>query len=71
MDGDDADAETVGAAVGGRDDTLVNVVPLAFRRLATVQNCHGGILDPAVVGLAVIRLDPDMVRIHRAEVNAR
>src|SRR4051812_48948187 len=69
MDWNDADAETVGAAIGSRDQTLVGVVPVAFRRRGSIENCHAWILNPAVIGFAVIGFDTDMTGMNGAEMN--
>ena len=71
MNWDDPDTETVGAAIRRWDQTLVGVIPLAFRRLASIENCHTRILNPAVVGFAIISFDPDVIGLNRAQVNSR
>ena len=47
---------------------MIGVIPLAFRRGASVQNRHSRILDAAIVGFAVIGLDADMVGTHGANL---
>src|SRR4249919_2176085 len=71
MDGNDADTEAVGSAVGGRDRALVKVIPLAFRRRTPIENCHSGIFDSTVISFPVVRLDSHVAGSDRAEMNFR
>src|SRR5436190_24038919 len=71
MGRNDAHAEAVGSAVGSQDQALVNVIPLAFRRYAPVENRHSRIPDSTVVGFPVVNFDSNVVRGDRAEMNFR
>src|SRR5438067_10360303 len=70
MDRDDANTETIRATLRCRDDTAVNIIPLALSRRTLAQHSHGRILDSAVVGFAMIRFDSNMRGIHGSEMHA-
>ena len=70
MRGHDAHAETVGAAFGRRDRSLVNVIAVPIGFAALIQNSGVRIADVAIVYFAVIGFHAHMLRIDGAEMHA-
>src|SRR5438874_6670022 len=70
MSGQDADTEAVGAGFARRNRAAIQINAVAILT-GLVQHRDTRILDPAVFGFTVISLDPDMLWIDRAEMNAR
>ena len=68
--GKDADAEAVGAGFAGGNRTAIEIAAVPVLA-GLIQHCDGRIFNSAVVGLAMIHLDPDMLRIDGAEMNPR
>ena len=71
MRGDDADAETVGAAFRCGNAPLVNVRAVAVCLPLLIQNGDGRIAHVAVVRFAVIGFDSHMSRVDCAEMHPR
>ena len=70
MDRDDANAETIRAALRCGHRALIDVAAVAVST-ALAQDRHRWIFHAAVFNFAVIGFDPHMFRIDPAEMNAR
>src|SRR6476646_5391109 len=69
--GNDADAETVGAAFSSRNASLVDVISVAIGLAALIEHSGCRIVEVAVVHFAVIGFYADVLRIDCAQMNAR
>src|SRR5207302_6472905 len=68
MGRNNANAESVSAAFGRRHRSLIKITAVAVPS-ARVQNADHWVFDSAVVGLAVIRFNADVIRIDIAKIN--
>ena len=69
MSGQDADTETIGARFACRNRAAIQVGAIAILT-GLAQRRDSRILDTAVFGFTMISLDPDMLRIDRAEMDS-
>ncbi len=67
----DAYAETIRAAFGRGDGSLVNIIAVSISTAALIEDGRRRIADVTVIHFTVVRFDAHMLWIDRPEMDAR
>ena len=68
---DDANTQSIGAALRRRNRSLVKIIAVTIELAALIEKGGRRIANAAIIGFAMVGFDANVFRIDRAEMNAR